>query len=106
MKVTVLFTKDIFSKYSLCLVHHSTIEGLETSDYLDNLSKWELLTEQADAKTFEFEMDQAYLGSPNVIAVLAHEWKRTYVNGKKDFQTRFMKTMGKKIKNHGEFWGR
>ncbi|WZZ78798.1 hypothetical protein YC2023_099370 [Brassica napus] len=28
------------------------------------------------------EMDRAYLGSPKVVAVLDHEWKRTYVTGK------------------------
>lgn len=32
------------------------IEGLETLDYLDNLSKRELLTEQGDAITFESEV--------------------------------------------------
>ncbi|KAF2611696.1 hypothetical protein F2Q70_00008826 [Brassica cretica] len=36
---------------------------LETLDYLDNLSKRELLTEQGDTITFESEMDQTYLGS-------------------------------------------
>ncbi|XP_047334107.1 putative glucose-6-phosphate 1-epimerase [Impatiens glandulifera] len=55
------------------------IEGLETLDYLDNLSHRERFTEQGDAITFESEMDRVYLGSPNVIAVLDHERKRTYV---------------------------
>ena len=32
------------------------VEGLETLDYLDNLSKRELLTEQGDAITFESEV--------------------------------------------------
>ncbi|KAG2324638.1 hypothetical protein Bca4012_039169 [Brassica carinata] len=58
------------------------VEGLETLDYLDNLSKRELLTEQGDAITFESEMDRTYLRSPKVVAVLDHERKRTYVIGK------------------------
>ncbi|KAF5451702.1 hypothetical protein F2P56_026787 [Juglans regia] len=55
------------------------IEGLETLDYLDNLCQRELFTEQGDAITFESEVDRVYLSSPNVIAVLDHEKKRTYV---------------------------
>uniref|UniRef100_A0A0D9WJX6 glucose-6-phosphate 1-epimerase n=1 Tax=Leersia perrieri TaxID=77586 RepID=A0A0D9WJX6_9ORYZ len=55
------------------------IEGLETLDYLDNLSQRERFTEQGDAITFESEVDRVYVGSPNVIAVLDHEKKRTFV---------------------------
>ncbi|KAH1081003.1 hypothetical protein J1N35_020764 [Gossypium stocksii] len=55
------------------------IEGLETLDYLDNLCQKERFTEQGDAITFESEVDRVYLGSPNVVAVLDHERKRTYV---------------------------
>ncbi|XP_043813094.1 putative glucose-6-phosphate 1-epimerase isoform X2 [Manihot esculenta] len=55
------------------------IEGLETLDYLDNLCQRERFTEQGDALTFESEVDRVYLSSPNVIAVLDHERKRTFV---------------------------
>lgn len=55
------------------------IEGLETLDYLDNLRQRERFTEQGDAVTIESEMDRVYLRSPNVIAVLDHERKRTFV---------------------------
>ncbi|GLT46615.1 hypothetical protein SLA2020_203590 [Shorea laevis] len=55
------------------------IEGLETLDFLDNLRQRERFTEQGDAITFESEIDRVYLSSPNVIAVLDHERKRTYV---------------------------
>ncbi|KAK3024242.1 hypothetical protein RJ639_043618 [Escallonia herrerae] len=55
------------------------IEGLETLDYLDNLGQRERFTEQGDAITFESEVDRVYLGTPNCIAVLDHERKRTYV---------------------------
>ncbi|WOL01503.1 glucose-6-phosphate 1-epimerase [Canna indica] len=55
------------------------IEGLETLDYLDNLCQRERFTEQGDAVTFESEVDRIYLGSPNVIAVLDHEKKRTFL---------------------------
>ncbi|XP_039025254.1 putative glucose-6-phosphate 1-epimerase [Hibiscus syriacus] len=55
------------------------IEGLETLDYLDNLCQKERFTEQGDAITFESEVDRVYLSAPNVVAVLDHERKRTYV---------------------------
>ncbi|KAH7519517.1 putative glucose-6-phosphate 1-epimerase [Ziziphus jujuba] len=55
------------------------IEGLETLDYLDNLCQRERFTEQGDAITFESEVDRVYLSSPNAIAILDHEKKRTYV---------------------------
>ncbi|OMO64352.1 Aldose 1-/Glucose-6-phosphate 1-epimerase [Corchorus capsularis] len=55
------------------------IEGLETLDYLDNLCGKERFTEQGDAITFESEVDRVYLSAPNVVAVLDHERKRTYV---------------------------
>ncbi|MBA0652717.1 hypothetical protein Gotri_018119 [Gossypium trilobum] len=55
------------------------IEGLETLDYLDNLCQKERFTEQGDAITFESEVDRVYLSTPNVVAVLDHERKRTYV---------------------------
>ncbi|KAG4914085.1 hypothetical protein JHK82_054668 [Glycine max] len=55
------------------------IEGLETLDYLDNLFQKERFTEQGDAITFESEVDRVYLSSPNIIAVLDHERKRTFV---------------------------
>ncbi|KAK6260598.1 Aldose 1-/Glucose-6-phosphate 1-epimerase - like 2 [Theobroma cacao] len=55
------------------------IEGLETLDYLDNICQKERFTEQGDAITFESEVDRVYLSTPNVVAVLDHERKRTYV---------------------------
>ncbi|KAA0048919.1 hypothetical protein IC582_012209 [Cucumis melo] len=55
------------------------IEGLETVDFLDNLCQKERFTEQGDAITFESEVDRVYVSTPNVIAVLDHERKRTYV---------------------------
>ncbi|KAK7258556.1 hypothetical protein RIF29_24136 [Crotalaria pallida] len=55
------------------------VEGLETLDYLDNLSQKERFTEQGDAITFESEVDRVYLSSPNIIAVLDHERKQTFL---------------------------
>ncbi|CAN1237585.1 Putative glucose-6-phosphate 1-epimerase [Linum grandiflorum] len=55
------------------------IEGLETLNYLDNLCHREQYTEQGDAITFESELDRVYLAAPNVVAILDHERKRTYV---------------------------
>ncbi|KAK4483509.1 hypothetical protein RD792_010706 [Penstemon davidsonii] len=55
------------------------IEGLETLDYLDNLCQRKRFTEQGDAITFESEVDRVYVRSPQCVAVLDHEKKRTYV---------------------------
>ncbi|XP_010485396.1 PREDICTED: putative glucose-6-phosphate 1-epimerase [Camelina sativa] len=53
------------------------VEGLETLDYLDNLMNKERFTEQADAITFDGEVDRVYLNTPTKIAVIDHERKRT-----------------------------
>ncbi|KAL1211282.1 putative glucose-6-phosphate 1-epimerase [Cardamine amara subsp. amara] len=53
------------------------VEGLETLDYLDNLMGKERFTEQADAITFDGEVDRVYLNTPTKIAVIDHERKRT-----------------------------
>ncbi|XP_071706068.1 putative glucose-6-phosphate 1-epimerase isoform X2 [Rutidosis leptorrhynchoides] len=55
------------------------IEGLETVDYFDNLSERERFTEQGDAITFEAEFERVYLRSPNCVAVIDHEKRRTFV---------------------------
>ncbi|XP_077252153.1 putative glucose-6-phosphate 1-epimerase isoform X2 [Tasmannia lanceolata] len=65
--------------FSVSDISEVRIEGLETLDYLDNLCRRERFTEQGDAITFESEVDRVYLSSPNVIAVLDHEKKRTFV---------------------------
>lgn len=65
--------------FSVSDISEVRIEGLETLDYLDNLCQRERFTEQGDAITFESEVDRVYLSSPNVIAVLDHEKKRTFV---------------------------
>lgn len=65
--------------FSVSDISEVRIEGLETLDYLDNLCQRERFTEQGDAITFESEVDRVYLSTPNVIAVLDHEKKRTFV---------------------------
>ncbi|MFS7925328.1 putative aldose 1-/Glucose-6-phosphate 1-epimerase, galactose mutarotase-like domain superfamily [Helianthus anomalus] len=55
------------------------VEGLQTLDYFDNLSKRERYTEQADAITFDGEIDRVYLSTPTKIAIIDHEKKRTIV---------------------------
>ncbi|KAK4418597.1 putative glucose-6-phosphate 1-epimerase [Sesamum alatum] len=62
-----------------CINSEVRVEGLETLDYLDNLCQKERFTEQGDAITFESEVDRVYLSSPQCVAVLDHERKRTYV---------------------------
>ncbi|MFS7924085.1 putative aldose 1-/Glucose-6-phosphate 1-epimerase, galactose mutarotase-like domain superfamily [Helianthus anomalus] len=56
-----------------------SVEGLETLDYFDNLLKRERYTEQADAITFDGEIDRVYLSTPTKIAVIDHERKRKIV---------------------------
>nr|XP_028961560.1 putative glucose-6-phosphate 1-epimerase isoform X1 [Malus domestica]XP_028961561.1 putative glucose-6-phosphate 1-epimerase isoform X1 [Malus domestica] len=65
--------------FSVSDISEVRIEGLETLDYLDNLCERKCFTEQGDAITFESEVSRLYLSSPNVVAVLDHEKKRTYV---------------------------
>ncbi|CAI8589339.1 unnamed protein product [Vicia faba] len=55
------------------------LEGLETLDYLDNLCQKERFTEQGDSLTFESEVDRVYLDSCDMVAVLDHEKKQTFV---------------------------
>lgn len=65
--------------FSISDISEVRVEGLETLDYLDNLCQRERFTEQGDALTFESEVDRVYLSSSDVIAVLDHEKKRTFV---------------------------
>ncbi|TYK11814.1 putative glucose-6-phosphate 1-epimerase [Cucumis melo var. makuwa] len=53
------------------------IEGVETLNYLDHLRDKERVTEQADAITFESEVDKVYVLTPTKIAILDHERKKT-----------------------------
>ncbi|KAF8390499.1 hypothetical protein HHK36_025025 [Tetracentron sinense] len=55
------------------------VEGLETLDYFDSLMQRKRFTEQADAITFEGEVDRVYLSTPTKIAIIDHEKKRTFV---------------------------
>ncbi|KAL8131004.1 hypothetical protein AgCh_007070 [Apium graveolens] len=65
------------------------IEGLETLDYLDNLSDRKCFTEQGDAITFESEVDRAYLSTEDCIAVLDHGKKFEIKKGGLSFYRRF-----------------
>ncbi|XP_023005855.1 putative glucose-6-phosphate 1-epimerase [Cucurbita maxima] len=53
------------------------VEGVETLNYLDHLQEKERITEQADAITFESEVDKVYVLTPTKIAILDHERKKT-----------------------------
>ncbi|KAL9328751.1 hypothetical protein ACSQ67_003754 [Phaseolus vulgaris] len=55
------------------------IEGLETEYYLDNLLQKQQFTEQGGALTFESEVDRIYINSNNMVAVLDHQKRRTFV---------------------------
>ncbi|KAK2419532.1 putative glucose-6-phosphate 1-epimerase [Trifolium repens] len=55
------------------------VDGLETLYYVDNLMNRSRFTEQADAIIFDGDTDRVYLHSPNKIAIIDHEKKRTFV---------------------------
>ncbi|KAG6421718.1 hypothetical protein SASPL_118275 [Salvia splendens] len=73
------FTFALCSYLSVSDISEVRVEGLETLDYFDNLLQRERYTEQADAITFEGEVERVYLSTPPKIAVIDHEKKRTYV---------------------------
>ncbi|KAI3818523.1 hypothetical protein L1987_12332 [Smallanthus sonchifolius] len=73
------FSFAYHSYLSVSDISEVRVEGLETMDYLDNLCQKERFTEQGDAITFEAEFERVYISSPNCVAVLDHERKRTYV---------------------------
>ncbi|KAL8124304.1 putative glucose-6-phosphate 1-epimerase [Apium graveolens] len=65
--------------FSVSDISEVRVEGLETLDYLDNLQQGDRFTEQADAITFDGEIDRVYLSTPTKIAIIDHEKKRTIV---------------------------
>ncbi|XAR51914.1 Glucose-6-phosphate 1-epimerase [Bertholletia excelsa] len=65
--------------FSVSDISEVRVEGLETLDYFDNLLQKERYTEQADAITFDGEIDRVYLSTPTKIAIIDHEKKRTIV---------------------------
>ncbi|WOK94529.1 glucose-6-phosphate 1-epimerase isoform X2 [Canna indica] len=73
------FTFAIRNHISISDVSEVRVEGLETLDYFDNLESGERFTEQADAVTFDGEVDRVYLRTPTKIAIIDHEKKRTLV---------------------------
>ncbi|XP_057447394.1 putative glucose-6-phosphate 1-epimerase [Lotus japonicus] len=76
----VSFAFALCNYLSVSDISEVRIEGLETLDYIDNLMNRSRFTEQADAITFDGEMDRVYLHhSPKKIAIIDHEKKRTFV---------------------------
>ncbi|KAK4846525.1 hypothetical protein QYF36_018591 [Acer negundo] len=75
---TFSFTFALRNYLSVSDISEVRVEGLETLDYLDNLMQKERFTEQADAITFDGEMDRVYLSTPTKIAIIDHEKKRTF----------------------------
>ncbi|CAJ1927498.1 unnamed protein product [Sphenostylis stenocarpa] len=65
--------------FSVSDISEVRVEGLETQYYLDNLLQRQRFTEQGGALTFESEVDRIYIDSNNVIAVMDHQKKRTFV---------------------------
>ncbi|XP_028793142.1 putative glucose-6-phosphate 1-epimerase isoform X1 [Neltuma alba] len=72
------FTLALCNYLSVSDISEVRIEGLETLDYLDNLVNRSRFTEQADAITFDGEVERVYLRTPSKIAIIDHEKKRTY----------------------------
>ncbi|KAK7293469.1 hypothetical protein RJT34_16335 [Clitoria ternatea] len=75
----VSFTLSISNYLSVSDISEVRVEGLETLDYFDNLMNRSRFTEQADAITFDDQMDRVYLHTPKKIAIIDHEKKRTFV---------------------------
>ncbi|OIW11106.1 hypothetical protein TanjilG_22913 [Lupinus angustifolius] len=73
------FSFGYHTYFSISDISEVRVEGLETLDYLDNLCEKKRFTEQGDALTFESEVDRVYIDSSNMVAVLDHERKRTFV---------------------------
>ncbi|PSS30353.1 Glucose-6-phosphate 1-epimerase [Actinidia chinensis var. chinensis] len=73
------FTFALRNYLSVSDISELRVEGLETLDYFDNLLHRERYTEQADAITFDGEIDRVYLSTPTKIAIIDHEKKRTFV---------------------------
>ncbi|XP_038902964.1 putative glucose-6-phosphate 1-epimerase isoform X5 [Benincasa hispida] len=73
------FSIAFHTYFSISDISEVRVEGLEVLDYLDNLHDKQRFTEQGDALTFESEIDRVYLSSSDLIAVLDHERKRTFV---------------------------
>ncbi|XP_043705913.1 putative glucose-6-phosphate 1-epimerase [Telopea speciosissima] len=73
------FTFAMRNYLSVSDISEVRVEGLETLDYFDNLMQRERFTEQADAITFDGEVDRVYLSTPTKIAIIDHEKKRTLV---------------------------
>lgn len=72
------FTFALHTYLSVSDISEVRVEGLETLDYFDNLNEKQRFTEQADAITFDDEVDRVYLSTPTKIAIIDHEKKRTY----------------------------
>ncbi|PKU72222.1 putative glucose-6-phosphate 1-epimerase [Dendrobium catenatum] len=73
------FTFAFYAYFSVSDICEVRVEGLETYYYLDNLKNKERFTDQGDSLTFESEIDRSYVGTPNKIAIIDHEKRRTYV---------------------------
>ncbi|GAU45821.1 hypothetical protein TSUD_115090 [Trifolium subterraneum] len=73
------FAFSLCNYLSVSDISEVRVEGLETLDYVDNLMNRSRFTEQADAITFDGETDRVYLHSPDKIAIIDHEKKRTFV---------------------------
>ncbi|KAH0984676.1 hypothetical protein GBA52_011853 [Prunus armeniaca] len=73
------FTFALSNYLSVSDISEVRVEGLETLDYFDNLRQRERFTEQADAITFDGEVNRVYLDTPTKIAMIDHEKKRTFV---------------------------
>ncbi|KAF3444567.1 hypothetical protein FNV43_RR14259 [Rhamnella rubrinervis] len=72
------FTFALRNYLSVSDISEVRIEGLETLDYFDTLMHGERFTEQADAITFDGEIDRVYLSTPRKIAIIDHKKKRTF----------------------------
>ncbi|KAI3780001.1 hypothetical protein L2E82_09809 [Cichorium intybus] len=73
------FTFALQNYLSVSDMSEVRVEGLETLDFLDNLQQGKRFTEQPDAITFDGEVDRVYTRTPDNIAIIDHNKKRTIV---------------------------
>ncbi|XP_030500760.2 putative glucose-6-phosphate 1-epimerase isoform X1 [Cannabis sativa] len=73
------FSFAFHTYFAISDINEIRIEGLETLYYLDNLKERECFTEQYTAITFESEVDRIYVRAENVVAILDHERKKSFI---------------------------
>ncbi|CAM8881557.1 unnamed protein product [Rhodiola kirilowii] len=73
------FTFSLRNYFMVSDISEVRIEGLDNLEYIDNKLHRTHNTEQADALSFDEEIDRSYLNTPSKLAIIDHGKKRTFV---------------------------